>query len=249
MPNVSALDFDGSNDVVTVPSDTALNLASGDFTVECWFQDQTGSNHGDQSMLVKTQYDWLPANQPYRLWVSFGAVRVGYRVADTWYQISASMPGGNSDTGLHHVAMVYVRSGNNLSIYLNGSLAAGPTSMGATQAGNTDTFRIGDMGENGRWNGLIDEVRLWSVARTGTEINDYKGVKASGSETNLVACFHLDENTGTTTADATAAARTGTLNGPAWTTTGLPTLTDAGGGAAAPPLPPPIRAYAHLLVR
>lgn len=224
MANVAALSFDGVNDVVTVAHDAALNLAGGDFTVECWFQDTTGANHGEQAILSKTQYDWLPSDQPYRIQLAFGSITVGYRVSDTWYELSASMPGGNDDTDLHHVAMVYVRSGNLVSLYLDGALAAGPTGQAATQVGNSESLRIGDRGENAYWLGLVDEVRLWNVARSAAEIDDYKDVAAAGDEPNLVACFHFDENTGTTTTDATSAARVGTLSGPTWVTSGLPVL-------------------------
>ena len=232
MPNVSALDFDGSNDVVTVEHDTALNLASGDWTIECWFKDETGANHIPKNILSKTQYDWQPADQPYAMQTAYGQLIGRYRVAGTWYELAGIIPGGNADTNWHHGAIVYVRSTNNMSVYTDGALAAGPTALGATQAGNTEQFRIGDGGQSSYWNGCVDEIRLWSLARTATEIANYKDTRASGSETGLVACFRLDENTGTATTDATPAARVGTLWGPTWTTV-MPSLTDAGGG------PPP----------
>ncbi len=67
----------------------------------------------------------------------------------------------------YHVAATY--DGTNARIYLNGALSAGPTSFGASAIGSTGiNANISNFpGSPGTyWNGLIDEVRVSSSARS-----------------------------------------------------------------------------------
>ena len=75
----------------------------------------------------------------------------------------------------------------------------------------------------------MDEVRIWNVARTATQIqNDRNHYLTSG--TGLIARYGLDEGTGTTIASSIAGAPNGTLtNNPTWTAG--QTLTAAGNAA------------------
>jgi len=52
------------------------------------------------------------------------------------------------------------------------------------------------------FNGLIDEFRIWNVARTATQIHDYYDVAVAGTEANLAGYWKFDEASGTTAADA-----------------------------------------------
>ena len=48
-----------------------------------------------------------------------------------------------------------------------------------------------------RFSGKIDEVRVWNSIRTVTEIRNSMCRKLAGSETGLIACYRLDEASGT----------------------------------------------------
>ena len=84
-------------------------------------------------------------------------------------------------------------------------------------------------GSSDRWTGKIDEVRIWNVVRSDAEIADYYDKQAAGTETGLVVCYHANEGSGTSVANAVSGSHTGTFDG-TWSTTDYPTLTDAGGG-------------------
>jgi hypothetical protein len=69
-----------------------------------------------------------------------------------------------------------------------------------------------------RFQGAIDEVTIWNRALAASEVQSFKNIPLTGQENGLVACWHLNEGSGTNTADATGLGHAGILtNGPAWT--------------------------------
>lgn len=77
---------------------------------------------------------------------------------------------------------------------------------------------LADDGPFGFFDGQIDEVRIWNVARSATQIStNYKNELTSG--TGLIARFGMNEGTGVTAANSVNAASNGTLSGaslPTW---------------------------------
>jgi hypothetical protein len=60
--------------------------------------------------------------------------------------------------------------------------------------------------------GIIDEVRIWNVARTASEILSYKDKQINGAATGLVASYHFNEGSGSSLGyDVGASGYTGTL--------------------------------------
>jgi len=73
------------------------------------------------------------------------------------------------------------------------------------------------IGHGYSYNGLVDDVRIWNVARTQAEIRVKMNRALTGSESGLAAYWPFDEGTGGTAHDQTANGNDGTLvNGPAW---------------------------------
>lgn len=73
---------------------------------------------------------------------------------------------------------------------------------------------------NEHFNGMIDEVRIWNVARTRCQINTYKNCEIPSNAPGLLVNYHFNQgiangnNTAVTTlTDATSSAITGTLAG------------------------------------
>lgn len=124
-----------------------------------------------------------PTGQNYPV---FGTTGI---VVDTWY----------------HAAVTY--DGFNMRIYLNGVLeATRAVTTGASQIrprfDSTQHFGIGTaMNSSGTavgfFQGVIDESRVWNVARTVTEIAATKDAEIPIATTGLLARYGLNENTGT----------------------------------------------------
>ncbi|HCN29338.1 MAG TPA: hypothetical protein DIT64_11420, partial [Verrucomicrobiales bacterium] len=68
-------------------------------------------------------------------------------------------------------------------------------------------------GYAGRFRGLIDEVRVWNVARSAAEIAANLDNELNGNEAGLAAYYKFNEGSGAALADATANALNGVING------------------------------------
>ena len=119
-----------------------------------------------------------------------------------------------------HVAAVLDRKGARL--YFNGVLV-GERSLPALPAAidSTDNHLGYATTSNGRryfFDGQLDEVRLWNVARTREQIRENMFRDLSGSEEGLLALWNFDDP-GQAARDATRHARHGELRGGARVTT------------------------------
>lgn len=113
-----------------------------------------------------------------------------------------------------HLAVTY-EAGDSLKSYING-VQVGAVSVGsAGLATNTDPLIIGiaswDL-SNFQSFGNIDEVRVWDVARSVSDINQDMFRELSGSETGLVAYYNFNQSTGSDLPDITGNGNDGTGN-------------------------------------
>lgn len=115
-----------------------------------------------------------------------------------------------------HIAGVW--DGNELRVYFNGVLDGTTADVTGAFPSCDDPLRIGANQLTEAWTGKLDAVRIWSTARTETEINTTMTGCLTGSETGLLALYNFEEGSGTTAADITGNGYNGTLiNSPAWT--------------------------------
>jgi hypothetical protein len=114
----------------------------------------------------------------------------------------------------HHVAATF--GGGTRSILVDGVvLGSGPALGHNAGSGN---FQIGSANGGEFFGGQMDEVRIWNVARSATQIQEAMRRQLFGNESGLVAYWRFDEATGLNAFDATGNANnTATLvNSPAW---------------------------------
>jgi hypothetical protein len=134
-----------------------------------------------------------------------------------------------------HVAMVW--NGTNLITYVNGLPKITTAGTGVTMlATGSSVLSLGcNPTNNNCFSGLFDELRIWKVARTATEIQNSYNKPVPTDSANLVGYWKFDETSGTTTADAVTTAghtaHNGTLK--AMATAQNPTF-------VAPPTPLPL---------
>lgn len=112
----------------------------------------------------------------------------------------------------YHFAVRVTPSTENIVIFKDGVALSGTLNQnGNTSINNSSApFQIG-YNSDGYFDGLIDEVRIWNIARTETEINDDKSRELNGNESGLVGYWKLNNSL----ADSTSNANTLTNNGSA----------------------------------
>jgi hypothetical protein len=126
----------------------------------------------------------------------------------------------------HHVAVTYDHGANQVRFYLDGQLVATKASSGALTNTADEPAYIGfsPSGGDEYSDGPIAELRLWNRALTTGEIQANYLAAPAGNESGLVGLWRFDENSGTTSADASASGNAATLgngsgaNVPGWTT-------------------------------
>ncbi|MBR99553.1 MAG: hypothetical protein CMC57_06255, partial [Flavobacteriaceae bacterium] len=221
------IQLDGTNDYIKIPSTNDLKFDGDQFTFEAWVkldtpppQTSSSGNHtsSDRRYLIEKQDDWSLyfLNIDGNIYLE-GRYRVTY--AGNWPNVrSSSTIPLNTWT---HVAFSFSRSAGKLRVYINGSEVGSTNSNGAM---TSTSYPIG-LGA-GYWgnprnyiDGAIDEVRLWDVARSQSDINTYKNQSVDGAN-NLVLYYKLDETSGTTAADSSSNSNNGSLQGGAiWSQT------------------------------
>lgn len=201
-----SLSFNGTNDLVVVPNRPLLELTDG--TLELWFKP-----------------DWAPgsiAYDPVLIANRQGAVLTRYSLQVDRNLAGVALANGSSVSTVAHaftrgewVHLALVESGPTAQVYVNGQ-SIGSTSNGfGTIIGLP--LQLGSDGTGEFFRGQMDEVRIWSIARSATEIRYSLSRALAGDEPGLVAYWRLNEGMGTTAADATTNGFDGTLYGPTWT--------------------------------
>jgi subtilisin-like proprotein convertase family protein len=192
----SALRLDGVDDYVVVSPGPVIPI-SGDFTVEAWAFLNPGATGAREILSQGT------GGNAFYIGMANGVVRAG----DTWLNPNnIPFPVG---VWTHFTV---VKSGSGAFLYTNGVLVA---SIGSGVANPVDTeFRIGRQygGFGEYWAGRIDDVRVWNVARTESDIRRTMTVPLIGNEPGLRAYYRFDESSGIIAYDS--APSTSTQGGP-----------------------------------
>ena len=92
-----------------------------------------------------------------------------------------------------HVAGVW--DGDEMRAYIDGE-EMGSTPYGGPELAATDASLYLGVGDSQNWfcQGLIDEIRIWEVARTEAEINEFMMKILNGDEDGLNAQYSFDES-------------------------------------------------------
>ncbi|HRK82247.1 MAG TPA: choice-of-anchor D domain-containing protein, partial [Saprospiraceae bacterium] len=193
------LSFDGVNDEVTTPVSFAANANA---TIEAWINPSVTTDN----MRIISNTSGTTTGVTLRF---EGGKLQFWSVCGTWQNLSNTVIPANQWT---HIAVVM--NGNQITGFINGV-------QGLTITCNTLIQNLGMGGSffnNGLYyNGKMDEVRFWNVARTVTEIASNMSASIS-AQPGLVGLYHLNQgiaggmNTGLTTAtDDSGNGNNGTL--------------------------------------
>lgn len=198
----TALNFDGVNDYVNRSNNTGLSVAAG--TIE--FR-QKGVQNSNVQMFIDLGGE------------NFAVFSIG-----TTLYYRAGGPGASQfsttfdPTTWNHIALVWNGSGTSFSGYLNGTLV-GTGTQGASTI-TAGSFRLGrsTTANTYYYNGLLEEVRVWTRALPQCEIENNKNCELPSGQTGLWAYYKFnqgvdaaDNTTITTLTDASGNFRHGTL--------------------------------------
>ena len=167
--------FDGTSGYVSIPDSPLMDSFTNRMTVELWMKvNQVTVNSGWQGIVTKGNSSW-------RLQGTSGANTLTFSANGVSPNSNLSGNRNVNDGQWHHVAAVY--NGTNLFLYVDGTLDATQPATGLIAQ---DSYPL-CLGANAQgpgglptlfFNGLVDEVSLYSRALTASEI---QAIYAAGS--------------------------------------------------------------------
>jgi hypothetical protein len=179
--------------MMEIPSDPSLDL-TGPYTLEMWVWANV-INPSHEANLMRRQESTVRADYHFgvtRTSQVYGHHNWGHNNhVGTSALSSAIMP-------LHqwiHLAFSYDPSASTLRVFLNGGEVASNTGMEVPWVSTSDIWIGGwdHLYESASWNGRIDELRVWSIAKTGPQIVADMG-QAIDQHPDLVSVWHFDGN-------------------------------------------------------
>jgi len=211
-PPGNALEFDGSDDYMTIPDSAAINFDKDqDFTVSVWVKipsaDQPDTGFPDNDILAK----WNPgvSGYPYTIRYCDGKIFAAKYDGTNFPSITSTV--SLNDDQFHHVS--FVKGGGTLYLYIDGVLDGSVPDTTTSTTMNSSDLIIGSRGGvQNFFNGVIDELRIWrNVARTAEQIQANMHQTLNGDETGLTAYYQFDHTSGTTLFDLSGSGNQGTL--------------------------------------
>lgn len=206
----TGLNFDGTNDWISIASPTGLPAGNEHYSLEAWIKPVDNS-------IARTIFGWG----------SFGTNNAvnGFRIAagggleNYWWANDLTVsPSGFDlfDGSWHHVAATF--DGTTRKIYVDGVLR-GQDNPGAVHTVTSTNFRLGSAVTTEYFRGEMDEVRVWNRALCADEIASIStGELSADGKTGLALSLSLNHGflnrynaAATTVTDGSANANTGSL--------------------------------------
>jgi hypothetical protein len=210
VPPRNSLSFDGYDDYVSIADANDLDMTRN-YTLELWFRaDGFGEDGALRGLISKYQHGGadgyflrLTGNE-----LDFdGQFTTGLNLqTGVWYHVAAVNDDGTRRLYVNGVDKTSLLQGDPLAVLVND---------------NELTLGTEFLDDNSRFfDGTMDEVRIWNVARSQADIQANRNHELSGTQSGLVAYYNFNGLIETSLTDVTPNGHTGTLtNGPEWVLT------------------------------
>ena len=219
--NANAISFDGTNDLVNLGNNSSLRFTNS-FTAELWVKSANWAVSSQQQLLSCFESGGygisLTNNGMMNCFIRSSVTGTSY--------VGVSYPVSNlTNNTWYHVAGTF--DGRYVRLYVNGSLVGtydiGSTGTVAYTNPSTPVFVGADPNDDATPQGLfftgqIDEVRLWNIARTESQIqsamNNEQNPSDAAQTTGLVSYYTFNQGiaSGTNTGLTTIIDQKGTNN-------------------------------------
>ena len=245
-----ALDLDGRDDQVEIPANTFSSVINN-FTIELWARpegnrSETGeTNSGVSGVSVPLHQAQRFAVFPDRANLAYGVTHVstglsigrngisvyehGTNPVQGMIHLPSRLVYSNAVSGWTHVALVY--ASRQPRLYVNGALVRSGGASLYSSVHPSGSLGGSTQAAFGNFQGQLDEVRIWNVALSQTQIQTNMTRSLIGTEPGLVAYFRCDEGGGNVLTDGASASPnvSGALeNGAAFVFPGVVSFSAAG---------------------
>jgi hypothetical protein len=187
----NAIHFDGSNDYVNCGNNAVVRITGSTITLEAWiYPTSFKANVWEGCVITK---DGTGPDSGYMLRVG-NSGQVNFNLGSgSWNEINSST-GAVSLNTWHHIAGTY--DGTTQRLYVDGTEVA--SSISSFSISNTsNSLYIGESPAfpSRVFPGRIEEVRIWNITRSASEINAAMNNELCGTESGLVAYYKFNQGT------------------------------------------------------
>jgi hypothetical protein len=218
--NTKSITLNGTSSYVSFATDNNLQLDSA-ITVEAWIKPTAfGPNHYSNSIACKHSWS-LNGEQGFVLRCgASGQLSFTFCGVDTlgnpmsWQPIISPANVLTLNTWAHVAASF---DGDSSRLFVNGIKVASQYFRGTMKPNTSYPMRIGRLSDAVQtdaraFNGQIDEVRIWNIAKPQAEILAGYNRHISPTSNGLVGYWDFNIASGTTAPDQTSSGNTGTFN-------------------------------------
>ena len=228
----NSLAFDGVDDYIAIAHSEELDFDTEDFTVSAWIKTRQFPSGNYWPIVLSKESGLSTARTGYNLYfLPSPQAASGQVVFQLWSNGAAAGAVSNqplNDGRWHH--LLGIKTSNQVELYVDGkSQSKSAHNLGTVS--NSEPLHIGSFSAPLNWfyQGLVDDVRIWSEARSEHEILEEYFNRLTGGEPNLAGHWRFNEGAGQAALDETGSndGRLGStvavdLNDPMWLSTNFP---------------------------
>ena len=165
----NCLEFDGTDDYVAIPADAAY--PSTDFSLSIWLNQASGA--ALNSPMIESQ--GYTATGSFNFYIAGSGTKIAFYAFNTTtgtWKLDVTV----DDDTWYHAAAVYTASAEEVELYFDGS-SVGTVDVGAVTIDdwNDNGIWIGRDRTTSYWKGKLDDVRIYNVALTSTNVTKIYG--------------------------------------------------------------------------
>ncbi|MGB1109329.1 MAG: LamG-like jellyroll fold domain-containing protein, partial [Gammaproteobacteria bacterium] len=206
----AAIQFDGVDSEVDM-GDSALFQPANTITLETWINPTSvsGISH------VMGNYLEVIADgtkSGYSVYINNGTLNFGFFSANS-SKLATSGANLLQAGEWSHVAATW--DGTTAKVYINGREVGSTNVGGSFDFEPANSFRLGhysDADSSTYYTGLMEDVRVWNIARTADQILDSHTTQLEGNEANLVGYYRADSVSGDQLIDLSSNQLNGTMS-------------------------------------
>lgn len=162
----NAVDFDGTNDYIDCGNDTSLQISGKYITLEAWIYPTAWKTNAFDGNIIAKEYN--TSNYGYMLRCGAGG-KLNFALGDgSWHEITTANTVLSLNTW-QHVAGTF--DGSKMRLYLNGVCIDSLVFNGTiSKTPNNNLYLGAHLTYSRYYQGTIDEVRIWSICKSASDI-------------------------------------------------------------------------------
>ena len=194
---------------IPTPNGSNLQIAGSSWTLEAWVF--VPASPLPQQMFVIETYSGS-ATGGFILRINSNYKLMAYQIANPSSSVVVNGATNVTFGAWNHIAATYNATAQTLNVYLNGVLD-GTVACTLPSSNTNANLNIGARGDdNNIWQSIIiDEVRIWDIPRTQSQLAASMNSCLIGNETGLLAYYTFEGQTDATILDSTTNDNDGTI--------------------------------------